>query len=318
VRIGLSAAILAVTDEQPRVVTMDRSEWGRSDKPALPFGPLDPFSHRTIELGLRSWVKEQAELTLGYTEQLYTFGDRDRVDRPLLSTEAAEGVERVISVAYLALTREAESEGGEAVRWSDLYRFLPWEDGRGKEMSQSRRRVLDAMRLWSRRPRKMAAEERREERVQFAFGLERAVWDSEKVLERYELLFEAGLVAESDPGGEPWEDGGFGSRAMAADHRRILATALGRLRGKIKYRPVVFELMPAEFTLLELQRTVEALAGVGLHKQNFRRLVDRGGLVEPTGGINTRTGGRPAKLYSFRREVLRERRAPGVGLPGAG
>ncbi len=315
-RVGLSAAILAVTDEQPRVVTVGRSEWGRSDKAALPFGILDAFAHRTLELGLRSWVQELAELVLGYTEQLYTFGDRDRVDRPLLTAAPSEDEERVISVAYLALTREAESEGGDGVDWRDIYRFLPWEDGRGEQPSRSRQLALDAIGRWCRKPRARAERERREERAQFAFGLDREVWDSEKVLERYELLFEAGLVAESDPDGSSWPDGGFSSRPMAADHRRILATALGRLRAKIKYRPVIFELMPEQFTLFELQRTVEALAGLRLHKQNFRRLIDRGGLVELTGGVNAQTGGRPAKLYAFRRDVLRERRAPGVGLPG--
>ena len=102
---------------------------------------------------------------------------------------------------------------------------------------------------------------------------------------------------------------------MALDHRRLLATALGRLRGKLKYRPVVFELLPATFTLLRLQRVVEALAGARLHKQNFRRLVEKDGLVEGTGVVEPGTVGRPAELFRFRREVLRERRAPGVGLP---
>jgi hypothetical protein len=103
---------------------------------------------------------------------------------------------------------------------------------------------------------------------------------------------------------------------MSLDHRRILATALGRLRGKLKYRPVVFELLPPTFTLLQLQRVVEALSGVRLHKQNFRRLVENAGLVEGTGQQDAETGGRPAELFVFRREVLRERPAPGVGLPG--
>ncbi len=100
---------------------------------------------------------------------------------------------------------------------------------------------------------------------------------------------------------------------MALDHRRLLATALGRLRGKLKYRPVVFELLPTTFTLLRLQRVVEALAGAPLHKQNFRRLVETAGLVEGTGVLESRPVGRPAELFRFRREVLRERRAPGVG-----
>jgi hypothetical protein len=106
---------------------------------------------------------------------------------------------------------------------------------------------------------------------------------------------------------------------MAFDHRRILATALGRLRGKLKYRPVVFELLPPEFTLYDLQRTVEAISGTLLHKQNFRRLVEQGGLVEATGNVSTATGGRPAKLYRFRREVVLERPAPGLRVkPGRG
>ena len=104
---------------------------------------------------------------------------------------------------------------------------------------------------------------------------------------------------------------------MRFDHRRILATAIGRVRAKIKYRPVIFELMPDDFTLFELQKTVEAILGPHLHKQNFRRLVESAGLVEPTGDVKTRTGGRPAKLYRFRREVLLERPAPGVRVkPG--
>ena len=137
------------------------------------------------------------------------------------------------------------------------------------------------------------------------------------MLERYELLYEAGLVEEAlrDLGQNPPRDEApVSGVSMAADHRRILATAIGRLRGKIKYRPVVFELMPPSFTLLQLQRTVEALSGVRLHKQNFRRLVEQQGLVEETGGISAETGGRPARLVRFRREVLLERPAPGLRL----
>ena len=97
---------------------------------------------------------------------------------------------------------------------------------------------------------------------------------------------------------------------MRFDHRRILATAIARLRAKLKYRPVVFELMPPEFTLTELQRTVEAISGRHLHKQNFRRLVEAGALVEPTGEMATHTGGRPGRAVS-----LPPRSA--AGAPGA-
>jgi hypothetical protein len=102
---------------------------------------------------------------------------------------------------------------------------------------------------------------------------------------------------------------------MIADHRRILATGAARLRAKIKYRPVVFELMPESFTLLQLQRCVEAIAGRMVHKQNFRRLIEQQELVEETGGTATATGGRPAKLFRFRQAGLAERAVAGTKLP---
>jgi hypothetical protein len=104
---------------------------------------------------------------------------------------------------------------------------------------------------------------------------------------------------------------------LLGDQSRVLARALGELRRAIKRRPVVFELMPEEFTLFELQKTVEAILGPHLHKQNFRRLIEGCGLVEPTGALRLRTGGRPAQLFRFRRDVVYERAAPGVRLkPG--
>jgi hypothetical protein len=154
-----------------------------------------------------------------------------------------------------------------------------------------------------------------------SFGIGGGPWDGERVLDRYELLYELGGAGEAG-GGEFAKLGrtlgpDVSGLSMAFDHRRILATAVGRIRSKIRYRPVVFELMPETFTLLQLQRAVEALAGVRLHKQNFRRLVEQGGLVEGTGRHDHATGGRPAELFRFRREVLLERPAPGVGLPGS-
>ena len=94
------------------------------------------------------------------------------------------------------------------------------------------------------------------------------------MLQRYELLYEAGLIPEAVRDGAA-ATSVIPGRQMTGDHRRILATGIARLRAKIKYRPVVFELMPAEFTLLQLQRSVEALAGRLVHKQNFRRLIEQ-------------------------------------------
>jgi hypothetical protein len=73
--------------------------------------------------------------------------------------------------------------------------------------------------------------------------------------------------------------------------------------------------MPPHFTLLQLQRSVEAIAGRLLHKQNFRRLIESQELVEETGETAQDTGGRPAKLFRFRRDVLDERDVVGTKLP---
>jgi hypothetical protein len=302
--IRLSAAIVTATIDEPRVLTL---HIGREPIEALPSGPLE-IEHRTLEVGLRAWVERQTSQKLGYVEQLYTFGDRDRIE------DARAG--RALTVAYLALVREARPGGAAEAVWQSWYRYFPWEDwraGRPAALAPLEAR-LD---LWTGQAASATQRRLREERLGLAFARS---WNEELVLERYELLYEAGLIQESwrDLGQPaPLDDGRVAGAPMAADHRRILATAIGRLRGKIKYRPVVFELMPPAFTLLQLQRTVEALSGVRLHKQNFRRLVEHQGLVEETGGISAETGGRPARLVRFRREVLLERPAPGLRLRAA-
>ncbi|HCI75611.1 MAG TPA: hypothetical protein DHV27_05030 [Psychrobacter sp.] len=90
---------------------------------------------------------------------------------------------------------------------------------------------------------------------------------------------------------------------MYYDHRRVIATAISRLRAKIEYRPLIFGLMPDVFTLSQLQQSVEALSGVRLHKQNFRRLLDSQKLVMETGQSSSAQRGRPAKLYCFRHDI---------------
>ncbi|HCE02364.1 MAG TPA: hypothetical protein DEQ98_03915 [Acidobacteria bacterium] len=318
IAVGLHAAIVAVTEEQPRVLTVPERH-GQRRTAALPFGPLEP-RHRTLELGLRAWVREQTGMDLAYVEQLYTFGDRDR-DRVL----TARGGTRLLSVAYLALVRERQVDAGRGAAWHGIYDLLPWEDHRSGEPKILQGRIRPALDGWvDAAPDEVARHERRG-RVDITFGSGAAGWDNERVLDRYELLYEVGLVMESERDresaaevslAEPLERAVGSGAELALDHRRILATALGRLRGKLKYRPLVFELLPEAFTLFQLQRTVESLVGVRLHKQNFRRLVERGSLVEGTGRLEPDTGGRPAELFRFRREVLHERPAPGVGLPG--
>lgn len=313
VGIGLNAAIVAVLDNEPVVLVVRREQDKAGATDVLPFGPFSPREHRTLEGGLRSWVRDQTGLDLGYAEQLYTFADRGRHPEP------GDVAPHVVSIGYLALTEASGEHGLTHGSWRSWYQYFPWEDWRRGRPDIIASEIEPRLKLWAERPSPVATPQRPialTDRVRMCFGLDGASWDEEKVLERYELLYEAGLLDEALRDGrsaaQGWPDRPKLGQAMQSDHRRILATAIGRTRAKIKYRPVIFELMPNDFTLYELQKTVEAILGPHLHKQNFRRLVEGAGLVEPTGDVKTRTGGRPAKLFRFRREVLLERPAPGV------
>src|SRR5690242_3893736 len=101
--IGLSAVIVAANVHEPRVLTI-RLPAVTDAVEALPSGPLEA-EHRTLEIGLRSWVERQTGQRLGYVEQLYTFGDRDRV-----AGDEALALPALV-VAYLALVREVGAAG---------------------------------------------------------------------------------------------------------------------------------------------------------------------------------------------------------------
>jgi len=295
--VDLVAVLAAVTDGEPRVMTI-------RDGSTLPSGPFE-LDDRSLQAGLRAWVERQTGHPLGYVEQLYTFADRDRADE--------RAARRVISISYLGLTREERAKSD--AEWRDWYDYFPWEDWRAGSAHLASKAMIPQLRAWAKAAGDPASRRERAERLAVSFGLDGSPWNEELILQRYELTYEAGIIAEAvrtEAGARPAPISG---RAMTGDHRRILATGIARLRAKIKYRPVVFELMPPTFTLLQLQRAVEALAGRLVHKPNFRRLIEQQELVEETGATAADAPGRPAKLYRFRRAVLAERAVAGTKLP---
>ena len=276
----LIAVLVAVTDNEPRVMTLRAGE-------ALPSGPFET-GHRSLQAGLHAWIESQTGHPVGYLEQLYTFADRDRDPEKLVEDSAT----RRISIGYLGLVREQDVPETEDASWQSWYQYFPWEDQRDGAPE-----VLDVIAKglgeWAK------GDASREQRVDYLFGLNGKSWNEDLTLQRYELLFESGLADWAAAQG----NAALG-RVMVGDHRRILATGITRLRSKIKYHPVVFELMPDSFTLLHLQRTVEALSGLRLHKPNFRRQIDQQELIEETGEMSSGTGGRPAKLFRYRPAIL--------------
>lgn len=299
--VELTAAVIALDADQPVVLVRPDANGGPA---CLPSEHYRPTQHGALVEAIRNRVVAQTDLELGYIEQLSTDCDADADDEAMARVAGAGRAQRHLSIGYLALIRVEGSAAKHALPWTCIYDFFPWEDWR-----KGRAAILTTLEpklvAWAqsetddeRQGRLMS----RHDRVRMMFGLDGGKWDDERVLERLEILEQSGLV------------GIAAEFTMRPDHYRILATALSRLRAKIRNRPLVFELLPPVFTLFELQKTVEAILGPHLHKQNFRRLVEGTGLVEPTGDVRTHTGGRPAKLFRFRREVLLERPAPGVRI----
>jgi len=319
--IGLSAVVVAVENNEPKVFIVRGAEHALSvgvnptneEGDALPFGPFAPDQHATLEAGLRAYVTDQTPLNPGYIEQLYTFGNRGRY------AGQTDEHQRVVSIGYLALTHQTRLRTTEKLFWGDWYSYFPWEDWRLGKPKIINDVIELGLKRWVALGDSKEDKITRRTRADICFGLGGSPWDEEKVLERYELLYEARLVYEAiRDKGTKVDYVLVPGRSMLYDHRRILATAMGRLRGKLKYRPVVFELVPPEFTLLHLQKTVEAIVGHALHKQNYRRLVEGSGMVEEiTGKKSAEAGGRPAALFRFRKEVVFERPAPGIKLSPA-
>jgi hypothetical protein len=291
--VELIAVLVAVADRRPLAMTID-------DGRALPSGPFE-VGHRSLQSGLRAWVERQTGHPLGYVEQLYTFADSDR-------HVAADGA-RAISISYLGLLRE-ERAAVSVASWRPWYDYFPWEDHRAGAPPIIADAIAPGLMRWI----EMGGETARRTRAAVAFGLDGRRWNEDLVLQRYELLYEAGLIEEARRRSGD-RDGPALGKPMIGDHRRILATGIARVRAKIKYNPVVFELMPPIFTLSQLQRCVEAIAGLNVHKPNFRRLIEQQQLVEETGETVFDTGGRPAKAYRFRTAVREERAIAGTKVP---
>ena len=294
--VELVPVLIAITNGSLRVLTVAQGA-------LLPNGLLAPLRH-SLQAGVRMWVAKQTSQPMGYVEQLYTFVDTRRQNEQGLP---------VLYVSYLGLVREAaDSILHPDAKWQDCYGYFPWEDLRTD--GGQRDAIVSRLRIWANSADTEEVRQKRLKRIHLCWGVEPENWSEEYVLQRYEMLYESGLIAEA---AEPQTNFNFEltGQPMRHDHRRVLATALSRLRAKIKYRPVIFELMPPEFTLLQLQNSVEAISGRLLHKQNFRRQIQQQNLIEPSDTGVSGSKGRPAQLYRFRDDVLPDQLISDIGLP---
>lgn len=105
-------------------------------------------------------------------------------------------------------------------------------------------------------------------------------------------------VASSDARAAAWHDA-YNPPELAFDHGLILQTALKRLRGKIRYQPIGFRLLPSKFTLSQLQTVYEVILRRALDKRNFRKKILSMGILEELNETERRVAHRAARLYRF-------------------
>ena len=101
---------------------------------------------------------------------------------------------------------------------------------------------------------------------------------------------------------------------LAFDHERILEMALARLKGKVRYQPIGFELLPQKFTLTELQRLYESVLETTLDKRNFRKKILGLGLLDELDEIQQDVAHRAARLYRFDRQAYRDLQKRGLSF----
>ena len=215
--VELIAVLVAVIGEAPHIMTI-------RDARALPSGPFES-GHRSLQSGLRAWVEQQTGHPIGYMEQLYTFADRDRGHED----------NRAISISYLGLTREENRADARDSEWRDWYDYFPWEDHRRGTPELFEAVVAPRLRQWAGEAAGKSAQAERWQRAAITFGLDEFAWNEELVLQRYELLYEAGLVTEAGHGGKSFETGGrpaklFRFRQAVLAERAAAGTKLPLLR----------------------------------------------------------------------------------------
>ncbi len=95
---------------------------------------------------------------------------------------------------------------------------------------------------------------------------------------------------------------------LAFDHHDILSYAIKRLRARLVYTPIAFQLLPKKFTLTELQRTYELILNTELDKRNFRKRMVSLGILKELDEYTKESSKRPARLYSFNEESIEGRK----------
>ncbi|MCW2974564.1 MAG: Nudix-related transcriptional regulator NrtR [Thermoleophilia bacterium] len=223
--VAVDVVVLTVIEQQLRCLLTRRAAAEGSEAWALPGVLVAP--EEALDAAAARALRDKAQLTGVFCEQLYTFGAVDRDPR-----------DRVLSVAYLALLPAERLAGTGLVNASSALAVveLPPE---ATDAAHAQLHVTDAQ---------------------------------------------------------------GADIALAFDHAEIIATAVQRIRGKLDYAAIGYELLPERFPLRDLQRMHETILGRSLNTDSFRRRILQSGRVTATGVRETGTTYRPAELYTRNRD----------------
>jgi hypothetical protein len=297
--INIRAVLVAADDSGLFVLTLAGRQKAHGRRFSLPYAAFDPARGQSVEDRLRDWasVHTTAQITqIIQVETRVSGGD--------------------MCVDLLALVSDRSSFMPRGASWTPIYELFPWEDWRKAEPDSLAHTLRPALMAW-------AAQQgaTRNAAFQALFPKHPAQWQVEHCGARFDMLYNAALLPESlrDRTGAAvsvrQRHAGIYGQIMHGNDRGALANALSLLRSRVSHTPIMPHLMSGPFTLGAMQQTLEAMTGVKLHTQNFRRDLVRLGKIENTHKRGRSGASRPAGLWVWNKSASTPYPSWGMPLP---
>ncbi len=297
-------AVLAAADGAgPYVLTLARRHGAQGHMFSLPCAPFDPTRGQSFEGRLRDWAS------------VHTTAQITRITQ--IGTSLAGGR---IRIGLLALVSDRNAFMPRGARWTPMGEIFPWEDWQAGEPDSLKQVLRPALDEWA---QSGGAKQNllRLAKLQTLFTDNTKAWVPSLTSERFDMLYEAGLLPEAlrDRTGaaisvRQRHAAVYGQIMQGAD-RHALAMALSSLRMQVELSAAMSSLMPSPFTLGALQKTVEAVIGLSLHTQNFRRDLMHSGQISKTGERGRIGRSRPGMLWEWAGAAQKFTALVGMPLP---
>lgn len=285
--VQISVVLAAADPTGLWVLTLAGGHKGQGHTFHLPATPFDAKRGQSFEDRIRDWAS------------IHTTAQITRILQ--VGASAFEGA---INICLLALVSDRNAFMPRGARWAPICEIFPWENWLSGEPESLAKVLRPALGEWAHScGAKDARERQRLLTMHFANTVK--TWVPEHSRERFDILYEAGLLPEAlrDRTGAKismrQRHAAVYGQIMHGNDRHALAQALSLLRTEVSRSPILPALLPAPFTLGVLQKTVEAVNGLPLHTQNFRRDLMRTGLLGKTGETGRVGTSRPGTLWTW-------------------